>query len=131
MRLLLDTHIWLWYAAGDTRLRPPIRRLLQGGEQEVWFSAVSVWEITLLAGRRRAGLEPNLRSWLPSGLAQAGVREAPMTAEIALAAAELPWAHQDPADRLLAATAQVMGLVLVTADRRLLGAPGLAVLANA
>ncbi len=130
LRLLLDTHIWLWYASGDERLRPFLRAAVASREHELWLSAVSVWEITLLSYKGRVDLDPDLRSWLPAGLAAAGVREAPLTAQIALAAHELNWSHRDPADRLLAATAKVMHMVLMTADERLLRLPGIAVLAN-
>ncbi len=58
------------------------------------------------------------------------MREAPLTHEIALAAQQLAWMHRDPADRFLAATAQVLGLILVTADERLLGLKDIATLAN-
>jgi PIN domain nuclease of toxin-antitoxin system len=89
---------------------------------------VSTWEALILhrKGRIRLGEDPDV--WL--SLATANTREAPLTHEIALAAHQLSWLHPDPADRFLAATAQVLGLSLVTADERLLALKDIATLAN-
>ncbi|HYN14754.1 MAG TPA: type II toxin-antitoxin system VapC family toxin [Terriglobales bacterium] len=128
MKLLLDTHIWLWSLAEPTRLAPRLRRELRDRANEVWLSPVSTWEALLLHSKGRIRLHGDVEVWL--GCATAHTREAPLTHEIVLASQQLPLAHRNPADRFLAATAQVLGLTLVTADQRLLGLGDIATLAN-
>ena len=119
MKLLLDTHIWLWALGEPGRLSRRVREELRKPENELWLSPVSTWEALLLHARGRIRLPENLGEWLAQ--ATAPLREAPFTHEIVLLAQQLPLPHRDPADRFLAATAQVMNLTLVTGDDRLLG----------
>lgn len=128
MKLLLDTHIWLWALREPARLSRRVHRELQDAANELWLSPVSVWETILLHRKGRIGLHENLRDWISEAVAP--FREAPLTHEIVVAADELPFSHQDPADRFLAATAEVLGLTLVTADHRLVGLGRIATLAN-
>lgn len=128
MRLLLDTHIWLWALREPARLSRRVRRELQDAANELWLSPVSVWEALLLHRKGRIGLHEDLRDWISEAMAP--FREAPLTHEIVVAADELPFLHQDPADRFLAATAGVLGLTLITADHRLVGLGRIATLAN-
>ena len=119
MKLLLDTHIWLWSLREPHRLGRRTRHELESGNNELWLSPVSTWEAFLLNARGRIRLHGDLGEWLER--ATAHLLEAPLTHEIVLAAQQLPLSHPDPADRFLAATAQVLDLTLVTADERLLG----------
>ena len=128
MRLLLDTHIWLWSLAEPVRLSRRVLRELKDPTNELWLSPVSTWEALLLHNKGRVRLRGNLLDWVAS--ATAHLREAPLTHEIVVAAHELALPHQDPADRFLAATAGVLGLTLVTADDRLLGLGEIATLGN-
>ena len=128
MRLLLDTHIWLWSLREPERLSPRVRHALIAAENERWLSPVSTWEALILHAKGKIRLHADPAVWLTG--ATANTREAPLTHEIALAAAQLPWRHRDPADRFLVATAQVLGLTLVTADERLLALKDIATLAN-
>ncbi|MGH9580511.1 MAG: type II toxin-antitoxin system VapC family toxin [Terriglobales bacterium] len=128
MKLLLDTHIWLWSLAQPSRLGRRVRRELADRGNELWLSPVSAWEALLLHARGRIRLHGEMSEWLAR--ATAHLREAPLTHEIVLAAHLLPLPHPDPADRFLAATAQVLELTLVTADDRLLGLGEVATLAN-
>ena len=128
MRLLLDTHIWLWSLQDPKRLGSRARRELGDAANELWLSPVSTWEALTLQAKGRIRLPENLSQWV--ALATAPLREAPLTHEIALVALQLQLRHQDPADRFLAATAKVLDLVLVTADERLLGLGEIATLAN-
>ena len=128
MRLLLDTHIWLWSLGEPTRLGGRVRQLITDRNNELWLSPVSTWEALLLNAKGRIRLHGDLAAWLAR--ATAHLREAPLTHEIVLAAQQLPLPHPDPADRFLAATAQVLGLTLVTADERLLGLGEIKTLAN-
>ena len=128
MKLLLDTHIWIWSAAEPKRLSRRVQRELEDPSNEIWLSPVSTWEVLLLHARGRIQLQGNPKDWVTR--AAVHMREAPLTHEIVIAAHELSIIHQDPADRFLAATASVLKLTLVTADRRLLGLGEIATLAN-
>jgi PIN domain nuclease of toxin-antitoxin system len=128
MNLLLDTHIWLWSLREPKRLARRVQNELKDQSNELWLSPVSTWEVLLLNARGRIRLHGELSDWLTR--ATAHMREAPLTHEIVLAAQQLPLPHPDPADRFLAATAQVLGLILVTADERLLGLGEIGTLAN-
>ena len=128
MKLLLDTHIWLWSLSETNRLSRRIQRELRHPANELWLSPVSTWEALLLNATGRIHLHGDLEEWLKR--ATAHLREAPLTHEIVLAALQLPLPHPDPANRFLAATAYVLGLTLVTADQRLLGLGQIATLSN-
>ena len=127
MKILLDTHIWLWAYLEPRRLGPRLLRELRSPANELWLSPISTWEALTLHSKRRISLPADIAQWLRD--ATAVTNEAPLTHEIALAASRLPL-HQDPADRMLAATAQVLGLILATADQRLLGLAEVRTLAN-
>jgi PIN domain nuclease of toxin-antitoxin system len=128
LKLLLDTHIWIWSLAEPKRLSARVRNELGDPSNEFWLSPVSAWEALLLHRKGLIDLTGNPRDWVARGTAP--FREAPLTHEIAMEGQELPLAHQDPADRFLAATAKVLGLTLVTSDYRLLGLGDIATLAN-
>ena len=128
MKLLLDTHIWLWSLQDPKRLGKRVLQELKNPANELWLSPISTWEALTLNAKGKIRLRGNLAEWVTR--ATAPLREAPLTHEIALAARQLPLLHQDPADRFLAATAQVLDLTLVTADSGLLGLGEIATLAN-
>ena len=127
MRLLLDTHIWLWTLSDPKRLGRRILNQLKNEANELWLSPISTYEALTLHHKNRFEIDGNLTEWLAR--ATAGTREAPLTHEIALVARQLSL-HQDPADRILAATAEVLDLTLVTADERLLGLGTIRTMAN-
>ena len=127
MKLLLDTHIWLWILHDPKRLGRRTFSALKDETNELWLSPISTWEALTLNFKGRIHLSGDLTEWLAQ--ATAGTHEAPLTHEIALVARQLAL-HQDPADRILAATAQVLDLTLVTADQRLLGLGSIRTLTN-
>lgn len=116
---LLDTHIWLWHAFGDERLSPALRRLVDRTSDRRWLSPVSIWEVGLLAERGRVDLETPVRTWVTDALANTPMREAPLTTDVAIRSHEITLAERDLADRLLAATASVYDLTLITVDPNL------------
>jgi PIN domain nuclease of toxin-antitoxin system len=128
LRLLLDTHIWLWSLNEPQRLGKRVLQELKNPTNELWLSPISTWEALTLSAKGRIQLPADLARWVMK--ATAPLREAPLTHEIALAARQLPLSHNDPADRFLAATAQVLRLTLVTADSNLLGLGDISTLAN-
>lgn len=130
MKLLLDTHIWLWALLEPERLTPAVRTALESADNELWLSPISVWEALVLAERGRLAPSAPAAEWIEQMVRAIPRREAPLTHDIAVASRRLSLSHQDPADRFLAATATVLGLTLVTADERLLQSEEFAVLAN-
>ena len=127
MKFLLDTHIWIWFLQNPERLAPLVVHQLADPANELWLSPISTWEALTLCHKGRIRLPTDLPGWLAR--ATSGIREATLTHEIALASRDVPL-HSDPADRFLAATAQVLDLILVTADQRLLGMGNIKTLAN-
>jgi PIN domain nuclease of toxin-antitoxin system len=128
MKLLLDTHIWLWSVSSPHRLTPKVRRALEKPGHELWLSPISTWEVVLLLQKGRISIDRHFEAWLP--LAMGSLREALLSHDIAATARDLPLPHGDPADRLLVATARVLNLTLVTADERLIAAKQVPTLAN-
>ena len=128
MRLLLDTHIWLWSLQDPSRLGRRTQHELRNPENELWLSPISTWEALTLHEKHRVRLPADLDEWVAR--ATAPFREAPVTHEIAVVARRLAIPQRDPADRFLAATAQVLDLTLVTADASLLGLGEIATLGN-
>ena len=120
MRLLLDTHVFLWWCADDPRLAEPARRAIRSGANPVFLSAASVWEMAIkqALGRLRVPEPPSL------AVARLGIAGLPVALEHAEATLELPPLHRDPFDRLLVAQARIEGLTLVTRDPQVLAYPG-------
>ncbi|MEO6326720.1 MAG: type II toxin-antitoxin system VapC family toxin [Thermoanaerobaculia bacterium] len=130
MKLLLDTHIWIWSVASPSRLSKRVGAALSSRKNELWLSPVSVWELLILSEKGAIKLDRPVTAWVEAALAAPGtLRDAPLTREIAIESRNVPLSHQDPADRFIAATAIVNGLTLVTADERLLAVPRLLKLA--
>jgi PIN domain nuclease of toxin-antitoxin system len=68
MKLLLDTHIWLWYLLGDNRLSGELKSLIANPTTELWLSPISIWETVILAEKRRISLQPNTNEWIDLSL---------------------------------------------------------------
>jgi len=130
VRLLLDTHIWLWSVLDPDRLSDRVASAIDDPASELWLSPITVWETLLLAEKGRLRLDLGGAEWIARQLRKVPLRDAALTREVASASRQVEVGHQDPADRFLAATAVVYGLTLVTADAQLLSCPSLAVLAN-
>jgi PIN domain nuclease of toxin-antitoxin system len=130
VRLLLDTHIWLWSLLEPSRLSPRVTSALSSQDAERWLSPLSVWEALLLIERKRLDVDRPGEAWVREALHQAPVFEASVTHEVAIASRQLKTRHRDPVDRLLVATAMVFDLTLVTADAQLLDLRGVALLPN-
>ena len=128
MKLLLDTHIWLWSLRDPSRIARRIQAVLNDHLNELWLSPVSTWEALALHRKNKIQLHTDPASWVSRNTAQ--LREAPLTHEIVVVAHQLQLPHTDPADRFLAATAKVLGLTLVTSDENLLGLGEIATLSN-
>jgi PIN domain nuclease of toxin-antitoxin system len=132
VNLLLDTHVWVWSHVAPERLGKRVAAALTDADNQLWLSPISIWEFLLLAERRRVqvagGMAPD--EWVEAALARAPMHDAALTRDVALRSRTVRVAHDDPADRFLAATAEVYELTLVTADERLLRGKGFPTLAN-
>jgi PIN domain nuclease of toxin-antitoxin system len=115
MRILLDTHVFIWVVADSRRLRAPARALLASAD-EVWVSAASIWEIAI---KSRIGKISGDATALANAIGQSGFRELPVLSRHSARVATLPLHHNDPFDRLLIAQAVCEPLRFVTADSAL------------
>jgi PIN domain nuclease of toxin-antitoxin system len=112
MRLLLDTHIFLWAVQGNASLKPRVRRMMEAAEQ-IYVSAASIWEIAIKA--RLGKIEASAVD-LVAAIEASGFLELPVRALHAVRVADLPLHHTDPFDRLLVSQAMVEPLRLLTVD---------------
>jgi PIN domain nuclease of toxin-antitoxin system len=117
---LLDTHTWIWWVDGNTRLSPRTLKRLDGfpADRRPRLSAISLWEAATLVSLGRLELRASFDAWIGRATASTTVEILPITAEIAVEVARLPEAfRRDPADRVIVATARVHQLAVATADR--------------
>jgi len=118
VRLLLDTHAFLWWVLDDARLSPTARTAVARRENEVFVSAASAWEIAVKTALGRLRLPQPPGRWMPKHLDATGFQPLPVRLEHALRVYDLPDHHRDPFDRMLIAQALEDRLTLVTADPR-------------
>ncbi len=130
MKLLLDTHVWIWSHLHPDRIRPVVGEALRTLENELWLSPVSVWEALLLIERGKIEVDVRAPLWIRDALAVAPMKEATLNHEVAIRSRIVDLPHRDPADRFLAATAEIYDLTLVTEDERLLTGRSWNVLSN-
>lgn len=123
MKLLLDTHLLLWAAGEPGRLSTEARTLIDNRDNELLFSAASLWEVVIKrgVGRKDFKVDPRL---LRRGLLDNGYSELPVMSDHVVAIDSMPQIHKDPFDRLLVAQAIVEGITLLTTDSLLAQYPG-------
>jgi PIN domain nuclease of toxin-antitoxin system len=130
VRLLLDTHIWLWSLLEPEKLSERVAFELESEENELWLSPISIWELFILVEKRRVVLDRPPAVWIAAVQESGRFQEAPLTAEVAILSRSIDLPHQDPADRFIAATAAVYGLTLVTSDGQILESKMVSLLPN-
>jgi PIN domain nuclease of toxin-antitoxin system len=123
MKLLLDTHLLLWVAGEPGRLSTEARNLIGNAENELLFSAASLWEIVIKRGLGREDFKVDPRL-LRRGLLDNGYSELPIMSGHVVAVDSMPRIHKDPFDRVLVAQAIVEGITLLTTDFLLAQYPG-------
>ena len=123
MKLLLDTHLLLWAAGSPGQLSATARLLLEDPQNELLFSAASLWEIVIKCGLGRSDFQVDARV-LRRGLLDNGYQELVITSEHSVSIDILPPIHKDPFDRILVAQAIVEGITLLTADALVAQYPG-------
>ncbi len=123
MKLLLDTHLLLWAAGEPQRLSKQTRRLIDNPDNELLFSAASLWEVTIKRGLGREDFKADARL-LRRGLLDNGYSELPIISDHVVATESLPPIHKDPFGRVLVAQATVEGVTLLTIDSLVSQYPG-------
>lgn len=124
MKILLDTHVWIWSQESQELLGPTARSAVADEDNALFVSPVSSLEIARLAWGGRLTLAGRLQTWVSESLSSLLADTVPFTHEIVISAYDLPGEfHRDPADRMLVATAMVYDLTFATADERILAYP--------
>ena len=116
MKLLVDTHAFIWYVDQDHLLSPAAHAAISDPSHDLLLSSGTIWEIAIKVGLKKLTLSQSYRTWIEKAIADLGLSILPITAEYADAQAVLPNHHRDPFDRLLVAQARVEGVPLVSAD---------------
>lgn len=119
MKLLLDTHCWLWAMQRPSKLNPKVRGWIEDPAVTVYLSAASVWEISIKVKLGKLKLPADVETYVATRLKEEQFTELPISLRHAARVGALPHHHRDPFDRLLVAQAQCDHLPLVTADRQL------------
>lgn len=130
MKLLLDTHIWLWSLLEPEHLSQNVLQALRSPKTELYISPITIWELIILVQKERVVLNNVVSEWVAEALSRVPIAEAPMTIGVALEADQVELPHRDPADRLIVATARAYELTFVTADTRILEAKACEILPN-
>ncbi len=127
MRLLLDTHVLIWFRADPSRLGKAAMKQLDPPPPEIAISSVSSLELAQLVFKSKVALPCDVKTWMEESFRLFSCEETPLTTDIAAEAYRLPGEfHPDPADRLLVATARLNRWTIVTADSRILDYPHVA-----
>jgi PIN domain nuclease of toxin-antitoxin system len=116
MRILLDTHCWLWMLVAPERFSEPARGLLESSEHELFLSAASSWEIAIKYALGKLPLPESPPLYIPDRMLQSGVTGLSIEHRHTLAVADLPSHHRDPFDRLLVAQSMVESMPILTTD---------------
>ena len=118
--MILDTHAWLWFLLDDEHLAAPVKQQIDYNPAACYISAISVWEACLLIEHGRLEIQAtDPYQGIRDLVRQTPIKVAAVNEEIAILSRELKFKHEDPADRLIAATAKAYQLPLVTADKNL------------
>lgn len=118
MRILLDTHTFLWWITADQRLSPRSIELISDGNNELFFSAASGWEIAIKAGLGRLDVPDPLDRFISEHLFRNHIGVLPVQLSHALQVYVLPQPHRDPFDRILIAQAQIEELPILSSDKQ-------------
>ena len=128
MQTFLDTHAWIWWVTGDTRLSRRARSVIRRAavHEGAWISTISVWEVAKRVEKKQLALDRPVRDWLALALGTPGLYVAELTAEILIESCNLPQPfHGDPADQMIAATVRSHSGALVTRDEAMHAYPHL------
>jgi PIN domain nuclease of toxin-antitoxin system len=124
--ILLDTHAWVWFVSEPTKLSKKAQASIDQAlrKNEILISCISAWEVALLVSKERLKLTMDVSEWILASEKLPFVRFIPIDNRIAVRAVSLPPAlHNDPADRIIIATAVSYGAQVITMDRKIQGFP--------
>jgi PIN domain nuclease of toxin-antitoxin system len=130
MRLLLDTHIWLWSYLEPHKLTSEVHQAISDPRNDRFLSPISIWEAIILLEKRRIDIKQDFGEWCEQTRTELELKEAPVDWKVVHEMRFMMLGYKDPGDRFLAATARAYDLTLVTADERLLRISGLKTLSN-
>jgi len=130
VKLLLDTHVWVWAHLEPEKLAPKVAAALLSPKSELWLSPISVWELLLLVEKRRITLAGTAEAWIETALSRVPMQDAALTRDVAIRSRTVRVPTEDPADRFLAASAAAYDLTLVTSDATLLRGKGYRTMSN-
>lgn len=124
MKILLDTHVWVWLVSGNPRLKScsSLGEIQSAAKsQQLYLSAISLWEVAMLVGKKRLLLDTEPLDWLRQALVRSQTTVFALSPEVAVESCRLPAGfHGDPADRIIAACARVHAAKLITHDAEIL-----------
>jgi PIN domain nuclease of toxin-antitoxin system len=123
VRLLLDTHVWLWLALAPDRVSADVRNRLDRVDTELYVSVASLWEVVIKTSTGKLNLPDSAETFWQRQTCDSGIAALAIRPEHVLDVAALPDVHRDPFDRLLIAQARVEGLTLVTVDPKVRAYP--------
>jgi PIN domain nuclease of toxin-antitoxin system len=122
VKLLMDTHAWVWWCVGSDRLTAHARKAIRMASEgsRLYLSAISVWEVGKLVAKHRLRLDRDVEGWVAEALSLPGLQLVPLSPEIACKSCALPPPfHDDPGDQIIVATARALGATILTADERI------------
>lgn len=119
MPVLLDTHVWIWLSAEQDRaLSKEAKNAIHNSSEKI-ISAISCWELAKLAEKNRIAFSIPVLQWIRQSLLEREIRIAGLSPEVAVESTQLQDFHGDPADQIIVATARILGMPLVTSDKRI------------
>lgn len=122
--LLLDTHVWIWVSIENKRSLGGKANTLIRQTRQKWISAISCWELAKLVEKKRISFSIPLVTWMRRSLNEFNINVADLSPEIAVESTQLRDFYSDPADQIIVATSRVLGMPLLTSDRRILDYTG-------
>ena len=123
--ILLDTHTWIWSHSQTKLLSAKVKKLIMRSQiDQRTIASISIWEFAMMVSKGRINLKIDPRRWLTEAITKSGLHVIELTPEIAMDSCHLPGDfHQDPADRIIVATARTHNLMLLTKDRKIIEYP--------
>ena len=118
--ILLDTHVWIWLSSKKQKLLSGKAKKVIKTTDQKWISAISCWELAKLVEQKRIGFSIPTLTWIKRSLNQYNIKVADLSPDIAVESTALRGFHKDPADQIIAATSRMLGMPLVTSDKRIL-----------
>ena len=121
--LLMDTHVWIWLSLEKNKSLSAKSKKAMSSSDHKWISAISCWELAKLIEKKRISFSIPALAWIRRSLNEFNLRIADLSPEIAVESTVLRGLNRDPADQIIVATARILGIPLVTADKQILEFP--------